>query len=77
MTDLRKVIDAKEDKNGNISAVLLEGNTNFTNAITAKKMAKNKQIDLVYVKASKNANDYIRQKPDRKKSNNLDDMAKN
>lgn len=77
MTDLRKVIDAREDKNGNITAVLLEGNSNFTNSKTAQNMAKNKQIDLVYVKASKNANSHIRQKPDRNKSNNLDVMAKN
>ncbi|MFT5298161.1 MAG: hypothetical protein ACI9YH_004208 [Colwellia sp.] len=77
MTKLRKVINAKEDKNGNISAVLIEGNTNFTNLNTAKKMAMNKKIDLVYVKPSKNATDYVRQKPDTKKSNNLDDMAKN
>jgi len=75
MTKLRKVIDAKEDENGNISAVLIQGNTNFTNVNIAKNMAKNKKIDLVYVKPSKNATDYVRQKPDKKKSNNLDDMA--
>ena len=63
------------DKNGNITAVLIEGNKNFTNANKAKTMAKEHKIDLVYVKPSKNATDYIRQRPDIKKSNNLDNMA--
>jgi hypothetical protein len=74
MTNKRKIVDAKADSKGNISAVKLEGNSNWTSISKAKVMTKNNVVDAVYVNPSKSS-DYIRQRPDKSKSNNLDDLA--
>jgi len=74
MTDKRKIVGAKADSKGNISAVKLEGNSNWTSINKAKTMTKNDLVDAVYVNPSKSS-DYIRQRPDKNKSNNLDDLA--
>ncbi len=74
MIDKRAIVDAKADSKGNISAVKLEGNTNWTNINKAKEMTKNNLIDAVYVNPSKSS-DYIRQRPDKSKFNNLDEFA--
>ncbi|MEW6990425.1 DUF3892 domain-containing protein [Colwelliaceae bacterium 6441] len=70
----RKVIDAKADNKGNITAVKIEGNKKFTSVKIALKMAEKKKIDLVVVNQP-NGSKYIRTKPDRFKDNNLDNMA--
>jgi hypothetical protein len=75
MTDKRKIVAAKADKKGNISAVKLEGNSNFTSIETAKRMTQSGQIDAVYVEATRNTVDHIRQRPNNIESDNLDDMA--
>jgi hypothetical protein len=64
MTNKRKIVDAKADSKGNISAVKLEGNSNWTSINKAKEMTKNNVVDAVYVNPSKSS-DYIRQRPDK------------
>ncbi|MCW4629588.1 MULTISPECIES: DUF3892 domain-containing protein [Marinomonas] len=73
MAKKRKVVDAKRDKNGNITDVLLEGNKNFTSTEKALGMTKSGLIDLVVVK--RKDKEHLRTRPDGKKGNNLDEMA--
>ncbi|MDX2369169.1 MAG: DUF3892 domain-containing protein [Colwellia sp.] len=75
MTGKRKIVAAKADSNGNISAVKLDGNSNFTSIDTAKRMTQNGQIDAVYVEATRNTVDHIRQRPNNIECDNLDDMV--
>lgn len=72
----KKIVDAKENSEGDITAVKLKGNATFTPIKTAIKMTKLGQIDAVPVKATPNAKEHIRTRPDKKESNNLDTMAK-
>jgi hypothetical protein len=71
----KKILDSKQDSQGNISGVLLQGNSTFTPIQTAINMTKRGQINAVRVKESKNAKEHIRSKPDNKIGNNLDEMA--
>lgn len=75
MTEKRKIIDAKADSKGNISAVKLEGNSNFTSMKIAKKMTRNGKVDAVYVQAHHNTKAHLRQPRNNSKLDNLDDMA--
>jgi hypothetical protein len=75
MTGKRKIVAAKADKKGNISAVKLEGNSNFTSIETAKKMTQDGKIDAVYVEAHHNTKAHIRQPRNNSQLDNLDDMA--
>jgi hypothetical protein len=75
MTGKRKIVDAKADSSGNISAVKLDGNSNFTSIETAKRMTQNGQVDAVYVEAHHNTKAHLRQRPNNSQSDNLDDMA--
>jgi hypothetical protein len=69
----RKVKDARKAEDGTIEAVLLEGNKNYTGGNKAYEMAKNGQIDLVAVGTGEGK--HVRTRPDKKKTNNLSDMA--
>ena len=71
----KKIIDAKNDSEGNIKSVLLEGNQSFTPIESAIRMADSGKIDAVAVHPSK-SKDHIRAKPDSIKKNNLDQLAK-
>jgi hypothetical protein len=71
----KKIIDAKNDSDGNVNAVKLEGNSSYTPINTAIKMAENGQVDAVVVKP-KDGKKHLRSKPDGKKKNNLDELAK-
>ena len=70
----RKIVDARADEKGNISAVKLQGNQTFTDVKTAIKMTKQGEVDAVVV-TPKDAIQHLRTRPDDKTSNNLDDMA--
>ena len=73
----KKVIDAKEDSKGNITAVKLSGNSSYTPVETAIKMADKGQIDNAHaVHPKSGAKDHLRTNPDNRKGNNLDEMAK-
>ncbi len=71
----KTIVDAREDSEGNISGVLLEGNKTFTPIQTAIDMTKRGQINAVYVRESEHAKEHIRSPPDGKTGNNLDEMA--
>jgi hypothetical protein len=74
MPDQKKIVDAINDSNGNVSAVKLEGNKSFTPIETAIKMAEQGKINAVPVHP-KNGKPYLRSKPDGKQNNNLDYLA--
>lgn len=71
----KKIIDAKADKDGDITHVKFKGNSNFTTAETAIQMAKRGEIQGAHVVNREGAKEHLRTNPDNKKSNNLDDMA--
>ena len=70
----KKIIGAKADSKGNITAVKIRGNQTFTPLKTAIKMTKQGKIDAVVVKSQK-AKVHLRTRPDNKESNNLDSMV--
>ena len=73
----KKVIDAKQDHKGNITAVKLSGNTSYTPVETAIKMADRGLIENAHaVHPRGKTKDYLRTNPDNRKGNNLDEMAK-
>lgn len=76
MANQRKVVDAVSDDKGNISAVKIQGNKSFTPLKTAIKMADNNELSNVTSVHPQKGKPYLRSKPDSKKSNNLDEMAK-
>ncbi len=71
----KKIVDAKNNPNGNVNAVKLEGNVTFTPIDTAIRMAEDGKVDAVVVN-SRSGKKHLRSKPDRKKKNNLDELAK-
>jgi ABC-type amino acid transport substrate-binding protein len=70
----KKIVDAKADPKGNIIAVKIKGNQNFTPLETAIRMTKQGKIDAVVVNP-KNAKEHLRTRPDSKETNNLDNLA--
>jgi len=58
MTNTRQIINARADETGNIIAVQLEGNNNYTNINQAIAMAKNGKLDAVVV-TKKNDNRHL------------------
>ena len=72
----RKVVDARADEMGNITAVLLEGNSRFTSQKTAIGMAERGEIENTHAVHPQGGDPYLRSNPDSKKRNNLDEMAK-
>jgi len=71
----KKIVDAKNDSNGNVSAVKLEGNSSFTPIERAVKMGENGKVDAVVV-TPKSGPKHLRSRPDGKKNNNLDELAR-
>jgi 4-hydroxy-L-threonine phosphate dehydrogenase PdxA len=70
----KKIVGAKADSRGNITAVKIKGNQTFTPLKTAIKMTKQGKVDAVVVKP-KNAKEHLRTRPDSKETNNLDNLA--
>lgn len=75
MSSKRKVVDAKQDSNGNISHVKLEGNQNFTPKEKAIEMTEKGQLENVHVVTRTDGSQHLRTNPDSKTKNNLDEMA--
>jgi len=71
----KEIIDAKKNSKGNIISVLFKGNKNFTSVKKVIKMAKKNKIENAHSVKGKNG-EYIRTNPDKKKGNNLSEMAK-
>jgi len=75
MSKQRKVVDARQDKKGNISHVLLDGNQNYTPINKAVEMAENGKIENAHTVRPKGRDPYLRTNPDCRSNNNLDSMA--
>lgn len=71
----RKVVDARADREGDITHVKLDGNKNFTPLKKAMELADRGEISNAHSVRRSNAKPHMRSNPDGKKSNNLDDMA--
>ena len=71
----KKIVDAKNDENGNVKSVRLDGNTSFTPIEIAIKMAEKGKVDGVVVNP-KDGEKFLCSIPDREKKNNLDELAK-
>lgn len=71
----KRVVDARANSKGNITAVRFAGNSTFTPAETAYRMAKRGQIENVHAVDRSGARPHIRSNPDGKVGNNLDTMA--
>ncbi|MEZ8827042.1 DUF3892 domain-containing protein [Vibrio amylolyticus] len=72
----KKIIDAVQDSNGNITKVRFAGNSTFTSLNTAMNMADRGQIENAHSVRPKDKKAHLRTNPDRRKGNNLDEMAK-
>jgi hypothetical protein len=72
----RRVIDARNDEQGNVNQVLIEGNQNYTSTSRAIPMAERGELENVHVVHPKDGNPYLRTNPDGRTGNNLDEMAK-
>lgn len=70
----RKIVAARADEKGNISAVKIEGNKTFTPIKQAIKMTEKGAVDAVVVNP-RNKEKHLRTRPDGRTTNNLDDMA--
>lgn len=76
MTNQRKIVDAKADSDGDITHVLIEGNTNFTSVERAIPMADRGELKNTHVvRPTDGRKIHLRTNADGKKSNNLDNMA--
>ena len=71
----KKVIDAKADTKGNITAVRLSGNSGFTSLEAAMRMADKGQIDNAHSVNRAGAKPHLRTNPNDRTSDNLDGMA--
>jgi len=76
MAEKRRIVDAREDEDGNISHVLLDGNQNFTPVEKAIEMTEGGKIEGVHVVHRQDGIEFLRTNPDGDKDNNLDTMAK-
>jgi len=70
-----KIVDARGDKDGDITHVKLEGRQNFMSVERAIPMADKKQIDGVHVVRAPDKKIHLRTNPDGRDRNNLDYMV--
>ena len=75
MPKQRKVVDARADSEGDITQVLIEGNTTFTSVEKAMEMADRGVLSNAHTVRRRNAKPHLRTNPDRSTANNLDEMA--
>lgn len=73
----RQVVDARADKDGDITHVRLEGNAQFTPVKSAIRMADRGELSNAHAVHPKTPGrkSHLRTNPDGKKGNNLDDLA--
>lgn len=71
----KKVVDAKADKDGDITAVLFQGNSGYTPIKQAITMADRGEIDNAHAVHPKKKKSYLRSNPDSREGNNLDYLA--
>jgi len=75
MVDKKKIVDARADDDGDITAVRFDGNTNFTSVERAIPIADRDGIENAHVVRRRGAKTHLRTNPDGSHKNNLDDMA--
>jgi hypothetical protein len=75
MSNKRKVVDARQGDDGNVSHVKLEGNQNFTRIDRAIEMAEKGKLENVHVVNQQDGSQYLRTNPDGEIQNNLTTMA--
>ena len=71
----KKIVDAKMDYDGDITAVRFEGNLGFTPLDTAIRMADKGQIENAHVSHTGDGRPYLRTNPNGEEQDNLDFMA--
>ena len=71
----KKIVDTKANRDGDITAVLFQGNVTFTPLPTAIRMAERGQIENAHVSHTGEGRPYLRANPDGRERNNLDYMA--
>ncbi len=76
MPDRRKVVDARSDREGDITHVKLDGNSRFTPVETAMRLADQGKISNAHTVRRENAKPHLRTNPDGRARNNLDYMAR-
>ncbi len=75
MTGKKKIVDARQDKNGTISHVQFAGNQNFTPVEKAIGMAEQGKIENAHAVNRKDGSQFLRSNPNNKPGDNLDEMA--
>ncbi len=75
MTAKKRITDARNDADGNISHVQFDGSKRFTPVDRAIEMAKRDRIENAHVSHTKDGKEYLRTNPNKKKGDNLDEMA--
>lgn len=73
--DKKRIVDARADREGDITHVRFDGNTRFTPVERAIPMADRGAVENAHVVRRSNAKPHLRTNPDARKANNLDDMA--
>lgn len=75
MAGKKKIVDALQDKSGNISHVKFAGNQNLTAVEQTIDMAKRGKIANAHPVTRKDGSQYLRSNPNNKSGDNLDEMA--
>jgi hypothetical protein len=75
MAGKKKIVDARQDKSGNISHVQFAGNQKFTPVETAIGMAEQNKIKNAHAVTRKDGSQFLRSNPNNKSRDNLDEMA--
>lgn len=71
----KKIVDARGDKDGDITHVKFQGNSNFTAVETAIPMAERGEIADVHVSKTGAGKKYLRTDPNSTEQDNLDTMV--
>ncbi|MGB3625128.1 MAG: DUF3892 domain-containing protein [Henriciella sp.] len=75
MTKKRKIVDARADKDGDITHVRFDGNERYTSVDRAMPMADRGEIENTHVVRRSNAKPHLRTNPNGRDRDNLDRMA--
>ena len=71
----RKIVDARNDAEGDITHVLFRGNRLFTPVEQVIPMADRGEIENAHVVRRRNAKPHLKTNPNGRRANNLDHMA--
>ena len=71
----KRIVDARADSDGDITAVRFEGNATFTSLETAIRMAERGQVENAHVAHTGEGRPYLRTNPNGNEQDNLDYLA--